>query len=80
MAVWHVVQGHVIGAIYRIDFLHTKLRKLGAPNIKALGYQTKEAFVQKKLYLLKSLLDLATCLHRLVRSFGSASRQLFLAH
>jgi hypothetical protein len=38
--------------------LQTKLRKLatelGAPTIKALGYETKEAFVQKKLYLLKS--------------------------
>ena len=55
---WHVVQGHVIGAIDRIDAFHTKLRKLatqlGAPTIKALGYETKGAFVQKKLYLLKS--------------------------
>ncbi len=53
-----MVQGHVIGAIDRIDTLHTKLRKLatelGAPTIKALGYETKEAFGQKKLYLLKS--------------------------
>ena len=48
----------VIGAIERMDTLHTKLHKLatelGLPTIKELGYQTKEAFVQKKLYLLRS--------------------------
>jgi hypothetical protein len=58
VAVWHVMQGHVIGAIERMDTLHTKLHKLatelGVPTIKQLGYETKEAFVQKKLYLLKS--------------------------
>lgn len=58
VAVWHVMKGHVIGAIDRMDTLHTKLHKLatelGLPAIKALGYETKEAFVQKKLYLLKS--------------------------
>ncbi len=58
VAVWHVMQGHVIGAIERVDTLHTKLHKLatelGLPAVKALGYETKEAFVQKKLYLLKS--------------------------
>ena len=58
VAVWHVMKGHVIGAIDRLDTLHTKLHKLatelGLPAVKALGYETKEAFVQKKLYLLKS--------------------------
>jgi len=58
VAVWHVLQGHTIGALERLDTLHTKLHKLatelGVPTIKALGYETKEAFVQKKLYLLKS--------------------------
>ncbi len=58
VAVWHVLQGHVIGALERMDTLHTKLHKLatelGLPAIKAQGYETKEAFVQKKLYLLKS--------------------------
>lgn len=58
VAVWHVMQGHVIGAIERMDTLHTKLHKLatelGVVTIKQLGYETKEAFVQKKLYLLKS--------------------------
>ena len=58
VAVWHVMQGHVIGAIDRMDTLHTKLGKLatelGLNTIKSQGYETKEAFVQKKLYLLKS--------------------------
>ena len=58
VAVWHVMQGHVIGAIERMDTLHTKLHKLatdlGLTAIKQLGYDTKEAFVQKKLYLLRS--------------------------
>jgi len=58
VAVWHVMQGHVIGAIERLDTLHTKLHKLatdlGVPAIKALAYETKEALVQKKLYLLRN--------------------------
>lgn len=58
VAVWHVMQGHVIGAIERMDTLHTKLHKLatelGLPTIKQLGFETKEAFVQKKLYVLRS--------------------------
>ena len=58
VAVWHVMQGHVIGAIERMDTLHTKLHKLatelGVPTIKQLGYESKEAFVQKKLYVLRS--------------------------
>jgi hypothetical protein len=58
VAVWPVMQGHVIGAIERMATLYTKLHKLaaklGVPTIKSLGYETKEAFVQKRLYLLKS--------------------------
>lgn len=58
VAVWHVMQGHVIDAIERIDTLYAKLHKLatdlGVSAIKQLGYDTKEAFVQKKLYLLRS--------------------------
>jgi transposase len=58
VAVWHVMKGHVIGAIERMDTLHTKLHKLatelGVPTIKQLGFETKEAFVQKTLYLLRS--------------------------
>jgi hypothetical protein len=41
-----------------MDTSHTKLHKLatelGLPAIKALGYESKEAFVQKKLYLVRS--------------------------
>ena len=41
-----------------MDTLHTKLHKLatdlGVPAIKQLGFDTKEAFIQKKLYLLRS--------------------------
>jgi transposase len=58
VAVWHVMQGHTIGTIERLDTLHTKLHKLatelGLSTIKSQGYDTKEAFVQKKLYLLRS--------------------------
>ena len=58
VAVWHVLQGHAIGAIERLDTLQTKVFKLatelGVTAIKALGYQSKEAFVQKKLYLLRA--------------------------
>jgi transposase len=58
VAVWHVMQGHIIGAIDRLDTLHTKLHKLttelGLSAIKQLGFETKETFVQKKLYLLRS--------------------------
>ncbi len=58
VAVWHVLQGHVIGTIERFDTLQTKVFKLatelGLSEIKAQGYQSKEAFVQKKLYLLRS--------------------------
>jgi len=33
---------------------HKLATDLGVPAIKALGYETKETFVQKKLYLLQS--------------------------
>jgi transposase len=58
VAIWHVLQGHVIGALERLDSLETKLGKLatdfGLSAIKALGYESKETFIQHKLYLLKS--------------------------
>jgi len=58
VALWHVMQGHLIGAIDRLDTLHTKLYKLatelGLRAIKNQGYESKEAFVQKKLYVLRS--------------------------
>src|SRR5436309_6354761 len=58
VAVWHVMQGHVIDRMgpcinssnvinkYAVDFLMKK--------IKSQGYETKEAFVQKKLFVLRS--------------------------
>ncbi len=50
--------GHVIGALERMDTLHTKLSKLatdlGVPAIKTMGYETKTAFIQQKLYLLRT--------------------------
>jgi hypothetical protein len=44
VTVWHVMQGHVIGTIERMDTLHTKLHKLatelGVPTIKKLGHES----------------------------------------
>ena len=58
LAVWHVLQGHRIGALERADRLYLKLFKLatelGVAQIKAQGYESKESFIPKKLYLLKS--------------------------
>jgi transposase len=58
VAVWHILQGHPFGALERVDRLHAKLHKfateLGVAAIKTLGFESKEAFVQKKLYLLRS--------------------------
>jgi hypothetical protein len=52
------MHGHAIGAIERIESLRTKIFKfateLGVAAIKELGYQSKEAFVREKLYLLRS--------------------------
>jgi hypothetical protein len=52
------MQGHVIGAIEWLDTLQTKLSKfateLGLPAIKQLDYESKAAFIEQKLYLLKS--------------------------
>jgi hypothetical protein len=50
VALWHVLQGHAIGALERLDTLQTKLGKfaaeLGLPAIKALGYKSKAAFIE----------------------------------
>jgi hypothetical protein len=58
VALWHVLKGHVIGALERLGSLETKLGKLatelGGPAIKALGYASKDIFIREKLYLLKS--------------------------
>jgi hypothetical protein len=71
VAVWHVMQGHVIGAIERMDTLHTKLHKLatelGVSAIKSQGYETKEPSCRKNYMSYDLMLDLTTCLHRMVR-------------
>ncbi len=58
VAIWHVLSGHVMGALEPPPRLQTKLGKLatdlGVPAIKALGYQNKDALIAEKLYLLKS--------------------------
>ena len=58
VAVWHVLMGHAIGALEPIERLRAKLFKLateiGGPAIKALGHASKEAFIERKLCLLKS--------------------------
>ncbi len=58
VAVWHVLMGHVIGALEPIERLRAKLFKLateiGIPAIKAAGFESKDSFIERKLYLLKS--------------------------
>lgn len=58
VALWHVLRGHRIGALEPLARLQTKLGKLatdfGLAQIKALGYAGKTAFIEQKLYLLKS--------------------------
>ena len=69
VAIWHVLSGHAIGALEPLLRLRTKLAtgrvrptgglgklatELGLPAIKALGYKSKTAFIEQKLYLLKS--------------------------
>ena len=58
VAIWHVLSGHVIGALEPLPRLQTKLGKLatdlGLAAIKALGYPSKTAFLEEKLSLLQS--------------------------
>ena len=58
VAVWHILMGHVIGALERLDTLETKLGKfateIGPAALSAFGYNNKADFVQKKLYVLRS--------------------------
>jgi len=58
VALWHVLMGHSIGALERLDTLETKLSKfateVGPAALRAFGYKTKADFVTKKLYLLRS--------------------------
>ena len=58
VALWHVMMGHLIGALERLDTLQTKLSKfateLGPAALSAFGYNNKADFVRKKLYVLRS--------------------------
>lgn len=58
VALWHVLMGHSIGALERLDTLTTKLSKfateVGPAALKALGFNNKTDFVTKKLYVLRS--------------------------
>jgi hypothetical protein len=58
VAIWHLLQGHPIGALEPVQRLEVKLTKLvtelGLTEIKAQGYESKTAFIERKLYLLRS--------------------------
>lgn len=57
VAIWHVLMGHSIGAIDSEIRLQTKINKLatilGVNTLRALGYESKQHFTQKRLYVLK---------------------------
>jgi hypothetical protein len=57
VAAWHVLMGHPIGAIESEERLHSKILKLatelGIPAIRSLGFDSKDDFFQKELYVLK---------------------------
>ena len=58
VAAWHVLMGHRIGAIDSEERLQSKIFKLatelGIPAIRSLGFDSKDDFIQKKLYVLKT--------------------------
>ena len=58
VALWHVMMGHAIGTLERLDTLQTKLSKfateIGPAALTAFGYNNKADFVGKKLYVLRS--------------------------
>src|SRR5438477_8817952 len=58
VALWHVLMGHVIGALERLDTLETKRSKfateIGPAALRAFGYNNKAEFVERKLYVLRS--------------------------
>ncbi len=49
--IWHVLSGHLIGALEPRARLQTKVGKLatelGLAQIKALGYESKDAFIEQ---------------------------------
>jgi len=58
VALWHVLMGHIIGALERLDTLETKLSKFATEvepaALHAFGYNNKADFVKRKLYVLRS--------------------------
>ncbi|PYI64072.1 MAG: hypothetical protein DMF07_07785, partial [Verrucomicrobia bacterium] len=58
VALWHLMMGHAIGTLERLDTLQTKLSKfateIGPAALTAFGYNNRADFVQKKLYVLRS--------------------------
>ena len=58
VAVWHALMGHPIAAVDSEERLRVKVFKfatdLGLPTLKALGYESKLHFQERKLYVLKS--------------------------
>ncbi len=58
VALWHLMMGHAIGTLERLDTLQTKLSKfateIGPTALTAFGYNNRADFVQKKLYVLRS--------------------------
>jgi transposase len=58
VAVWHLLMGHVIGSLERLDTLQTKLSKfateIGPTALAAFGFDNKADFVKKQLYVLQS--------------------------
>src|SRR5437773_2205148 len=66
VALWHVLMGHVIGALERIDTLETKLSKfateIGPSALRTFGYKNKAEFVKKNLICYALILDRTTCL------------------
>jgi transposase len=58
VAVWHVLKGHWNQALEETTTLLTKLTKLatelGVPTLKELGYESKLAFQEQKLHVLRT--------------------------
>jgi len=58
VATWHILMGHPIGSVDNEARLETKVFKLatdlGVATVRSLGFHSKNDFVQKKLYVLKS--------------------------
>ena len=71
VAIWHLLMGHPIGVLEPVHRLTTKLgelaTELGLTEIQGQGYKSKTTFIGRRLSLYSLIVDLPTCLHRLVR-------------